>query len=613
MTIKAYDGSTWQTQKALKIYNGSAWASAKQAWIYNGTSWVINYPEFPSASANPGISVTSGIDGRIGCTYSASTGSWNSNEAYNPASYTYQWTRSNVDISGATTSTYTTTAADAEKVIGIKIKATNQRGDTTISATTGSTMLPQVTSLTAINTTQALSAPSVTFTPSNLSYFGSWTSVSNATNYETLAGGTAGTPSVDVVNRLFSGTGTAGSASFSVRAVNTNRTVSLSWGASAGAVSYDIYVNGSPYTNTSSTIYTYSAPDDNARNFTVYPRSTNIQGYGATTSSPVAALATYSSYGTGSGTLVQPNATSPTYASGNATTSTLSVSWGGSSYATKYRVYWTTASSISLVPESNYDTETTSTSASFSGSFTEGNTYYFYISASGDNNNWTPYGSYKASGVVAYTAPGAPSPSVSSISSSGFVISWASVPGATSYNIMVGTYSGGGNIINSSGNTLNTYSVSGLSASTTYYVTVAAFKTGYNAYGPDGTTSATTTQSSVYSISTPTTPTFYRSGTTIKWGFDNPAFSGAFTPFGVEWEVRASASSGGTLITGGNTKNYTTAYTSTSGLSSIWNYIVSSAAGDLPATSSARYLRFRLYGQNSVTYASIDGPWSAFV
>jgi hypothetical protein len=611
MTIKAYDGTAWQTQKSLKIYNGSAWTPAKQAWIFNGFTWAINYPEYPSASANPGISVTSGIDGRIGCTYSASTGSWNSNEAYNPASYTYQWTRSNVDISGATTSTYTTTAADAEKVIGIKIKATNQRGDTTISATSGSTMLPQVTSLTAINTTQALSAPSVTFTPSNLSYSGSWTSVSNATNYETLAGGTAGTPSVDVVNRLFSGTGTAGSASFSVRAVNTNRTVSLSWGSAAGAVSYDIYVNGSSYTNTSSTTYTYSAPDDNARNFTVYPRSTNIQGYGATTSSPIAAPATYSSYGTGSGTLIQPNATSPTYASGSASSSSLSVSWGGSSYATKYRVYWTSASSISLDPASSYDTETTSTSASFSGSFTEGNNYYFYISASGDNNNWTPYGAYKASGTVAYTAPAAPAPSTSSITYNSFNISWTAISGAASYSVKVGTYSGGSNIVNTT-TTNASYPVSSLSPSTDYYVTIAAYKTGYG-YGSDGTATASTTANPTITFYTPTTPTFYRSGSTMKWGMDNPSWSGPLSPFGIEWEVRASASSGGTLITGGNTKSYTTSYTSTSGLGSIWNYIVSSAAGDLPATTSARYLRFRIYGQNSVTYAFVDGPWSAFV
>jgi len=612
MTIKAYDGTNWQNQKSLKIYNGSAWTIAKQAWIYNGTSWVINYPEFPSASSNPGITVTSGLDGRIGCTYAASVGSWDSNDAYVPTSYTYQWTRSNVDISGATSSTYTTVAADAEKIIGVKIRANNQRGNTMTSSTTGSTMLPQVTSLTGSNTTQTVSVPTVSFIPNGLSYTGSWNAITNATTYETTSGGAAGSPSVDIANRSFSGTGTAGSASFSVRAVNTTRVISLSWPAAAGAVSYDLYVNGTLYVNVGNvTSYSYNPADDNARNFTIYPRSTTIQGYGASVASTIAAAATRSNYGAGSGTLVQPNATSPTYANGSASTTNLSVSWGGATNATKYRVYWTGQSSISLDPAVSYDSpEWTGTSASYNGSFTEGNTYYFYISASGDNNVWTPYGAYKASGTVPYTAPGAPAPSVSGITSSSFTISWAAVSGASSYNVMVGTYAGGGNVVNSSGNTGTSYPVSSLSPSTTYYVTVAAYKTGYG-YGSDGTTSANTTQSSVATVYAGSQPTFYRSGTTVKWGFDNASWTGAFEPFGVEWEVRNTASASGTLIADG-TKDYSTTNKTTSGLPSYWHYIVGSHASDLPASANARYLRFRMYGQNSVTYAFIDGPWSSW-
>jgi len=611
MTIKAYDGTNWQNQKSLRIYNGSAWATAKQAWIYNGTNWLINYPEFPSASSNPGITVTSGIDGRIGCTYAASVGAWNSNDAYIPTSYAYQWTRSNVDIPGATSSTYTTVAADSESIIGVKVRATNQRGNTTTSSTAGTQMLPHVTSLTGTNTTQAVSTPTVSFIPNGLSYTGSWNAITNANTYETTSGGTAGSPSVDIPNRSFSGTGTAGNASFSVRAVNTNRQISLSWPAAAGATSYVLYVNGVVYTNVgNATSYTYNPPDDNARNFTIYPRTSgNVEGYGASVTSAIAAPATRSDYGTGSGNLVQPNATSPTYASGSASTTNLSVSWGGATNATKYRVYWTSASSISLDPAVSYDSpEWTGTSASYNGSFTEGNTYYFYISASGDNNVWTPYGAYKASGTVAYTAPAAPAPSTSSITYNSFNISWTAISGAASYSVKVGTSYGGSNIVNTT--TTNTsYSVSSLSASTDYYVTIAAYKTGYG-YGSDGTATASTTANPTITYSTPTRPTFYRSGTTVKWGMDNAGWSGPFTPFGIEWEVGNNASTGN--ISSGNTKTYNTTYISTSGLASIWNYIVGTHAGDIPATSSARYLRFRMYGQNSVTYAFVDGPWSAW-
>lgn len=608
MTIKAYDGTTWQNQKSLKIYNGSAWATAKQAWIYNGTSWLINYPEFPSSSSNPSITVSSGLNGRLGCTYSASVGSWDSNDAYVPTSYTYQWTRAGSDISGATSSTYTTVAADAESVIGVKVRATNQRGNTTTSSTTGTQMLPHVTSLTGSNTTQSVSTPTVSFTPNGLSYSGSWNSISNATTYETTSGGSAGSPSVNIGARTFSGTGTAGNASFSVRAVNTTRVISLSWPSAIGAVSYDLYVNGTFFGNVGNvTSYAYNPPDDNARNFTIYPRSSTTQGYGSSVTSTIAAAATRSDYGTGSGNLVQPNATSPTSATGSATTSNLSVSWSGATNATKYRVYWTTASSISLDPAVSYDSpEWTGTAASYSISGSEGNTYYFYISASGDNNVWTPYGTYKTSAAIAYTAPGTPSPSTSSITHNSFSISWTAISGAASYSVKVGTSSGGSNIVNTT--TTNTsYPVSSLSASTPYYVTIAANKTGYG-YGGDGTATATTTAAPP-SVGVPSVQ-FERTSTQIKWGIDNPSFSGAFTPFGIEWEVR-SAAGGGTAIAN-STINYTTSMTRGPVNGYSWNYWVRSTT-DLPYSASARYMRCRLYGQNDNTFAIFDGPWSSWI
>lgn len=608
MTIKVYDGTSWQNQRSLKLFNGSSWVAAKQAWIFNGSSWIINYPEFPSSSSNPVISTSSGTSGRIGCIYQATVGSWNSDDAYVPTSYTYQWTRSGVNISGATSSTYTTTADDADKIIGIKITATNNRGSTTTTATTGLTMLPQVTSVSATNSTQSVSAPTVTFNVSNLSYSGSWTSVANATTYETTYGGTASAPSVNTSSRTFSGTGTAGSASFSVRAVNTNRTISISWSAAVGASSYDLYINGNYYTNVGqTTTYTYNPPDDSARTYTIYPRTTTTQGYGVSSSS-VAAPATYSSYGSGSGTLTQPNATSPTSASSSISQSNFSVSWSGATNATKYRVYWTSSSSFGGDPAVSYDGETTSTSISLSGSFTPGTTYYAYISASGDNNVWTPYGSYKTSSTVAYPAPGTPSPSTSSITSSSFSISWSATTYTDSYSVQVGTSSGGSNIVNTS-TTSTSYSVTGLSPSTTYYVTIRGYGNNYGGYGGSGTTSASTTAAPP-SIGTPNVQ-FERTATVIKWGIDNPSFSGSFTPFGLEWEVRTAAG-GGTLI-GNGTKNYTTTFQSSPTVNGYtWHYIVRSTT-DVPYSSSARYGRFRLYGQNDTTFAIVNGPWSSWI
>ncbi len=608
MTLKIYNGSSWQTLKSLKIVppGPGPWTVAKKGWIYNGSAWSIFYPEFPSSSSNPTISVTSGTNGRIGCQYTANAGTWNADDAYVPTSYAYQWTRSSLDISGATNQSYVTTASDADKIIGVKVTATNNRGSTTSTSNTGTPMLPVVSNFTATDSTQSVSAPTVTFNVSNLSFSGSWTAVSNATTYETTYGGTASSTSVDISNRTFGGNGSAGSASFSVRAVNTNRVVSLSWAAAPGASSYDIYIGGSLHTNITSTSYTYNPPDDNSRTYTIYPRTSTTQGYGSSQIS-LAAPTKYSSYGTGSGTLVQPNATSPTSASSSISTSSLFVDWSGATNATKYRVYWVSNANFAGDPTQYYDTETTSTSAYFNATFTSGTTYYVYISASGNNNVWTPYGSYKTSATPAYPAPGTPSPSTSSATATSFSISWSATSNTDSYRVWVGTSSGGNNIVNTSTSSTS-YSVTGLSSSTTYYVTITGYGNGYGGYGSNGTTSATTTASPPV-IGTPTRPTFYRSGTTIKWGFDNPSFSGAFTPFGVEWEV-GNSSSGPANITSGNTKDYNTNWISTSGLPSIWHYIVGSHAGDLPATSSARYLRFRLYGQNTVTYAIVDGPWS---
>jgi hypothetical protein len=263
MTIKAYDGSTWQNQKSLKIYNGSAWSIAKQAWIFNGINWTIAYPEFPLNLTGPSITIASGVNGQLGCIYQVSNGTWNSNDAYVPTSYSYQWTRSGTDIPGATGNQYQTTSSDVDKIIGVRVTATNNRGSTPLTLTTGVTILPVLASINTQDLTTTPTAPgSVTVNVSNLTYSGSWTAGSSASSYDGYTDN--GSVTINSGAQTFtSGSGTAGAVNVRIRSINTNYLHYASWSAPAGASSYNIYVNGSYVTNTTSVSYVFNPGNTN--------------------------------------------------------------------------------------------------------------------------------------------------------------------------------------------------------------------------------------------------------------------------------------------------------------------------------------------------------------
>jgi len=306
MSIRAYANDAWYNQKSLKIYNGSAWSTAKQGWVFDGSMWKIAYPEFPLNSIGPSISVNSGLNGRLGCIYQVSNGTWQSDDAYIPTSYFYQWTRSGVDIPGATGNLYQTTTSDIDKIIGVRVSATNNRGSTSSSITTGTTMLPVLSSVSSSDATITPTAPgSVTVNVSNLTYSGSWTAGSSATSYDGYT--TNGSVTINAGSQTFtSGSGTAGSVSVLIRSINTNYVHAASWSAAAGASSYDIYINGGYVTNTTSTSYSYNPGNTNTNTITVYPKTAGgNQGYGAS-GTGIACSAKYSGYQIGSGTLVQP-------------------------------------------------------------------------------------------------------------------------------------------------------------------------------------------------------------------------------------------------------------------------------------------------------------------
>lgn len=305
--MKIYDGTTWQEAKSLKIHNGSAWVNAVKSWVYNG-SWQLVYPNSPISTGGPTPFIYSGKTYPSPGSVWTPTHSWNMDPAYAPTSYTYQWKRNNVNISGATSPTYTATVADIDSTIGVSITATNGRGSTTISGNSGTIILPMVSSVIAYDSTPYPTQPSVSLYPSNLNFTGSWGTSTYATSYEISTNNGSVSPTFAVSSGNFTGSGSAGPVQITVTPTNSNKQVYIYWSAAEGASSYDIVKYGNNVQTTinvpsSQTTYTWPIDSGNESNyFSVYPRSASYQGYGIQTTATASNKTANPGYA--SGTLV---------------------------------------------------------------------------------------------------------------------------------------------------------------------------------------------------------------------------------------------------------------------------------------------------------------------
>lgn len=144
MVTRIHNGSSWKNINGLKLHNGTAWKNATKGWIWNGSLWKQWYPEYPINTALPTVSGST----TQGQTLSVTNGSWNTNLAYAPTSYTYQWKRAGSNISGATSSTYTTVTADIGNSITCTVTAVNNRGTLSVNSSNGITIVASTYTLT---------------------------------------------------------------------------------------------------------------------------------------------------------------------------------------------------------------------------------------------------------------------------------------------------------------------------------------------------------------------------------------------------------------------------------------------------------------------------------
>jgi parallel beta-helix repeat protein len=271
-----------------------------------------------------------------------------------------------------------------------------------------------------------------------------------------------------------------------VVATASNAQVSLTWAASAGATSYNVLratASGGPYTLVKSGTVATSYVDQGLTNGTTYYYVVQAVNAGGTSPNSTQVSATP----------VAPPA-APTNLTATASSGQVSLTWAASPGATTYLVRRSTAAGGPFTAIWGWFPATSFVDKGL----TNGTTYYYVVQAA-NKGGTSPYS------APVSAKPGAFPPAPTNVSASGgngtVNLTWSASAGATSYNVLRSTVSGGPytTVPGGSGIVATSFVDKGLTNGTTYYYVVQAV----NAVG----TSPNSAQVSATPVAPPAAPT----------------------------------------------------------------------------------------------------------
>jgi len=448
----------------------------------------------------------------------------------------------------------------------------------------------------------------------------SWASVSNATSYNVYyattsgvtstsgtkitsvsapyvqTGLTAGTTYFYVVTAVNSSGESAASAQASagtasappeptvpaaptgVTATGGTNQVAISWSAVSSATSYNVYyattsgvtkANGTKISNaTSPTVQTGLAAGT-----AYYYIVTAVNSVGEGAASNQVAATTLPAVPTPTA----PAAPTAVTAVGGANQAT--ITWPAVSGAASYNVYWSATSGVTTT---NGTKIAGASSPYVKTGLSAGTTYYFIVTA--NNSVGESAASTQATATTNAAPPAVPATPAGVTATGGanqVSLSWAAVPGATSYNIYWATTSG----VTTSGTRItvasNSYVQTGLAASTTYYYIVTAA----NAAGQSVASAQVSAATNAPVVTIPAAP----AGVTAAGGANQVSISWPAVSGATSYNIYYATASGVTKTSGAKITNASSPYVQT-GLAAgtTYYYIVTAVNSAGEGTASAQ-------------------------